>query len=173
MCLAAKTPSTIAQQKAATTPKLMKTMEATNWGEEERERERGRKRESRVSFIALHHPGVFVSRPSKHGAVSFPVCNRAVCIVCVRTHTLSPAHEGFGALVGPQRVPPITSALCSGLFTGCVTLQPHASASSLIYSFPPSDSTLDIRPPSLTPCFYFQTLPARSLRGAAGVTAAG
>lgn len=31
MCLAAKTPSTIAQQKAATTPKLMKTMEATNW----------------------------------------------------------------------------------------------------------------------------------------------
>lgn len=33
MCLAAKTPSTIAQQKAATTPKLMKTMEATNWKE--------------------------------------------------------------------------------------------------------------------------------------------
>lgn len=31
MCLAAKTPSTIAQQNAATTPKLMKTMEATNW----------------------------------------------------------------------------------------------------------------------------------------------
>lgn len=31
MCLAAKTPSTMAQQKAATTPKLMKTMEATNW----------------------------------------------------------------------------------------------------------------------------------------------
>ena len=30
MCLAANTPSTIAQQKAATTPKLMKTMEATN-----------------------------------------------------------------------------------------------------------------------------------------------
>lgn len=30
MCLAAKTPSTMAQQKAATTPKLMKTMDATN-----------------------------------------------------------------------------------------------------------------------------------------------
>lgn len=31
MCLAANTPSTIAQQKAATTPKLMKTIDATNW----------------------------------------------------------------------------------------------------------------------------------------------
>lgn len=30
MCLAAKTPSTIAQQNEATTPKLMKTMEATS-----------------------------------------------------------------------------------------------------------------------------------------------
>lgn len=30
MCLAANTPSTIAQQKAATTPKLMKTIDATN-----------------------------------------------------------------------------------------------------------------------------------------------
>lgn len=30
MCLAAKTPSTIAQQKAATTPKLMKTIDATS-----------------------------------------------------------------------------------------------------------------------------------------------
>lgn len=30
MCLAAKTPSTIAQQKEATTPKLMKTMDATS-----------------------------------------------------------------------------------------------------------------------------------------------
>lgn len=32
MCLAAKTPSTIAQQKAATAPKLMKTIDATNCG---------------------------------------------------------------------------------------------------------------------------------------------
>lgn len=32
MCLAGKTPSTIAQQKAATTPKLMKTIDATNCG---------------------------------------------------------------------------------------------------------------------------------------------
>lgn len=67
ICLAAKTPSTIAQQKAATTPKLMKTMEATNW------KERGgvggwREREGSVSFIALHHPDVFVSQQSKHGA---------------------------------------------------------------------------------------------------------
>lgn len=30
MCLAAKTPSTMAQQKAAITPKLIKTIEATN-----------------------------------------------------------------------------------------------------------------------------------------------
>lgn len=36
MCLAAKTPSTIAQQKAATAPKLMKTMDATNWRRENR-----------------------------------------------------------------------------------------------------------------------------------------
>lgn len=65
MCLAAKTPSTIAQQKAATTPKLMKTMEATNW-------KRGDGgwggRERSISFIALHHPDVFVSQQSKHGA---------------------------------------------------------------------------------------------------------
>lgn len=49
MCLAAKTPSTIAQQKAATTPKLMKTMEATNWKRE------GKNREGLASslFIAL------------------------------------------------------------------------------------------------------------------------
>jgi len=32
MCLAAKTPSTIAQQKAATTPKLINTIDATNCG---------------------------------------------------------------------------------------------------------------------------------------------
>lgn len=32
MCRAAKTPSTMAQQKAATTPKLMKTIDATNCG---------------------------------------------------------------------------------------------------------------------------------------------
>ena len=31
MCRAAKTPSTTAQQKAATTPKLMNTMAATSW----------------------------------------------------------------------------------------------------------------------------------------------
>lgn len=36
MCLAAKTPSTIAQQKAATAPKLMKTIDATNCGRKQR-----------------------------------------------------------------------------------------------------------------------------------------
>lgn len=36
MCLAANTPSTMAQQKAATTPKLMKTMDATSCETEQR-----------------------------------------------------------------------------------------------------------------------------------------
>lgn len=36
MCRAANTPSTMAQQKAATTPKLMKTMAATSWGRGQR-----------------------------------------------------------------------------------------------------------------------------------------
>lgn len=31
MCLVANTPSTMAQQKAATTPKLMNTIDATSW----------------------------------------------------------------------------------------------------------------------------------------------
>lgn len=81
MCLAAKTPSTIAQQKAATTPKLMKTMEATNW------KERGGVgwgggRERSVSFIALHHPDMFVSQQSKHGAFwFFPSAAGVVCIM--------------------------------------------------------------------------------------------
>lgn len=44
MCLAAKTPSTIAQQKAATTPKLMKTIDATNW-----------KRQMKTEEHELHH----------------------------------------------------------------------------------------------------------------------
>lgn len=36
MCRAANTPSTMAQQKAATTPKLMNTMAATSWGRGQR-----------------------------------------------------------------------------------------------------------------------------------------
>lgn len=60
MCLAAKTPSTIAQQKAATTPKLMKTMEATNW--------KWGGGQKRVSIIVLHRPGVFVPQQSQHAA---------------------------------------------------------------------------------------------------------
>lgn len=45
MCLAAKTPSTMAQQKAAITPKLIKTIEATSCG--------GNKTKVSVSFLLL------------------------------------------------------------------------------------------------------------------------
>lgn len=37
MCRAANTPSTTAQQKAATTPKLINTMAATNWKQKKKE----------------------------------------------------------------------------------------------------------------------------------------
>lgn len=77
MCRAAKTPSTIAQQKAATTPKLMKTMEATNW----KRGVEGCKR-ALVSSLFISQACLYLSSPNMEhfhflsGCLSYGVCAR-------------------------------------------------------------------------------------------------
>lgn len=61
MCRAAKTPSMIAQQKAATTPKLMKTMEATNW---KRRRGGGDKTGASASSLFITLTCLYLSSPN-------------------------------------------------------------------------------------------------------------